>query len=83
MKAAIHRKHTQLAIKDLKGKGKAIPLKVWTDPEGSMRLMLPDIKTIYTHEGGEFVSPSHQPSLPPRKYSWYSFLVEADSTPGP
>jgi len=34
------------------------------------------------HEGGK-VSPTHQPPLPPRKYSWYSFLLEAESTPGP
>jgi len=26
-------------------KGKAIPLKAWTDPEGSRRLRLPDFKT--------------------------------------
>jgi hypothetical protein len=25
-----------------KGKGKAIPLQAWTDPEGSRRLRLPD-----------------------------------------
>ena len=35
------------------------------------------------HEGGTVVSPTHRPTLPPRKYSWYSFLVEAESTPGP
>jgi hypothetical protein len=35
------------------------------------------------HEGGKVVSPTHQPPLPPRKYSWYSFLLEAESTPGP
>jgi len=29
------------------------------------------------------VSPTHRPPLPPRKYSWYSFLLEAESTPGP
>jgi len=29
-----------------KGKGKAIPLQAWTDPEGSRRLRLPDFKTI-------------------------------------
>ena len=28
----------------LKGKGKAIPLQAWTDPEGSRRLRLPDFK---------------------------------------
>jgi hypothetical protein len=29
-----------------KGKGKAIPLQDLTGPEGSMRLRLPDFKTI-------------------------------------
>jgi len=29
-------------------KGKAIPLKAWTDPEGSRRLRLPGFKTIGT-----------------------------------
>jgi hypothetical protein len=33
-------------------------------------------------EGGK-VSPTHRPPLPPRKYSWYSFLLETESTPGP
>jgi hypothetical protein len=35
------------------------------------------------HEGGKVVSPTHRPSLPPRKYPWYSFLSESESTPGP
>ena len=34
------------------------------------------------HEGGKVVSLTHRPPLPPRKYSWYSFLLEAESTPG-
>ena len=34
-------------------------------------------------EGGKVVSPTHRPSLPPRNYSWYSFLLETESTPGP
>jgi hypothetical protein len=29
-----------------KGKGKAVPLQVWTGPEDSRRLRLPDFKTI-------------------------------------
>ena len=33
------------------------------------------------HEGGN-VSPLHWSPLPPRKYSWYSFLSEAESTTG-
>jgi len=31
-----------------KGKGKAIPLQAWTDPEGSRRLRLPDFQTVGT-----------------------------------
>jgi hypothetical protein len=31
-----------------KGKGKAIQLQAWTDPEGSRRLRLQDFKTIGT-----------------------------------
>ena len=34
------------------------------------------------HEGGK-VSATHRPPLPPRKYSWYSFVLEAESTLGP
>ena len=33
-------------------------------------------------EGGKVISPTHRPPLPTRKYSWYSFLLEAESTPG-
>jgi len=29
-------------------KGKAIPVQVWTGPEGSRRLRLPDFKTVAT-----------------------------------
>jgi hypothetical protein len=35
------------------------------------------------HEGGKVVSPTHRLPLPPRKYSWCSFLLQAESTPGP
>jgi hypothetical protein len=35
------------------------------------------------HEDGKVVSPTHRPPLPPRKDSWYSFLLEAESTPRP
>jgi hypothetical protein len=35
------------------------------------------------HECGTVVSPTHRPPSPPRKHSWYSFLLEAESTPGP
>jgi len=33
-------------------------------------------------EGGKVVSLTLPPPLHPRKYSWYSFLLEAEVTPG-
>jgi len=63
-------------------KCKAIPLQAWTGPEGSRRLRLPHFKKS-AHECGKVVSPTHWPPLPPRKHSWYSFLLKAESTLGP
>ena len=63
----------------LKCKGKAIPLQAWTGPEVSRKLRLPNFKTT----SDKFVSPKHQPPIPHKKYSWYSFLSEAELTPGP
>jgi hypothetical protein len=65
-----------------KGKGKEIPLEALTGPEGSRRLKLPNFKTI-----GTWMWQGCQPYAPtaftPSKYSWYSFLLEAESAPGP
>jgi hypothetical protein len=63
-------------------KGKAIPLQALTGPEGSMRLRLPDFKTIETQRQ-QGCQPYRPAAFTPRKYSWYSFLLEAESTPGP
>ena len=41
----------------------------------------PQISRQSAHEGGKVVSPTHRPPLPPG--NWYSFLLEADSTPEP
>ena len=67
---------------NLKGKGKAVPLQAWSGPEGSSNLWFPDFMTT-TQDGGKVVSLTHQPPLPPSKYTWYSFLLEAESVPGP
>ena len=64
-----------------KGKGKAIPLQAWTGLEGFRRLR-PQISRQSAHESGKVVTPTHRPPLPPRKYSWYSFLLQAESTRG-
>jgi len=65
-----------------KGKDKAVPLQAWNDPEGSRKLSFPDYMTT-AQDGDKFVSLTHRPAFTPGKYSWYSFLLEAESTPGP
>jgi len=64
-----------------KGKGKAVPLQAWRGPEGSRKLRFPDYVTT-AQDGGKIASPTHRPPLAPRKCSWYSFLLEVESTPG-
>ena len=62
-------------------KGKAVPLQAWSGPDGSRKLRFPHfMKTA--QDGGKVVSRMHRPPFPPRKYTWYSFLLEAESTPG-
>ena len=65
----------------LKGKGKSVPLQAWSGPEGSRKLRFPDFMTM-AHEVGKVVSLTNRPPLPARKYSWYSFMLEAESNPG-
>ena len=48
----------------------------------SRKLRFPDFM-ITVQDGGKVVSLTHRPPLPTRKCSWYSFLLEAESTPGP
>ena len=61
-------------------KGKSVPLQAWSGPEGSRNLRFPDFTTT-AQEGGKVVSLTHRPYFTPRKSSWYSFLLEAESTP--
>ena len=61
--------------------GKAVPLQVWSDPEGSRKLMFPDYMTT-AQDGGKVFSLTHRLLFIPKKYFWYSFLLEAESTPG-
>jgi hypothetical protein len=65
-------------------KGKAAPLQTWIGPEGSRKLRFPDYMTT-AEDGGKVVSLTWRKAdnLTPRKCSWYSFLLKAESTPGP
>jgi hypothetical protein len=63
--------------------GKAIPV---TGREGSLGCetsRLPHILNNRLTDGGEVVSLKRRPSFTPQEDSWYSFLLEAQSTPGP
>jgi hypothetical protein len=66
---------------DIKKIYKAVPLQAWSGPEGSRNLRFPDYMT--TAQDGGKVQPYAPAAFTPRKYSWYSFLLEAESTPGP
>jgi len=48
----------------VKGKGKAVPLQVWSGPVGSRKLRFPDFMTM-AQDGGNVVSLKHRPPLPP------------------
>jgi len=50
-------------------------------PEGYRKLRFPDYVTM-AQEGVKFVSLTPRPLFTPRKYSWYSFLLEVQSSPG-
>jgi hypothetical protein len=53
----------------LKGKGNAVPLQAWSDPESSRKLRYPDFMTT-AQDGGKVVSLTQRPPLP------------AENTPG-
>ena len=63
-------------------KRKAVPLQVWSGPEGSRKLRFPDFVTT-AQDGGKAVTAYAPAAFTSRKCSWYSFLLEAESTPGP
>ena len=58
------------------------PYNMGTGPEDSRKLRLPVFMTVGTWKG-QFCQSYAPAAYTPRKYSWYSFLLEAESTPGP
>jgi hypothetical protein len=52
-------------------------------PYGCERLRLPHFLDNRLTDGGNVVSLTRRPRFTPQESSWYSFLLEAESTPGP
>jgi hypothetical protein len=50
-------------VKEVKVKGKAVPLQAWSGPEGSRKLRFPDFMTT-AQDGGKIVSLTHRPLYP-------------------
>ena len=63
-----------------KDKGKALPLQAIGGPEGSRKLRL--LYFLTTAQYGGRLSALRTGRLYPQGYSWYSFSLEAESTPG-
>jgi len=51
-------------------------------PRGFQEVKVPDYVAM-AQDGGKVVSVTHRLHFTPRKYSWYSLLLEAESNPEP
>ena len=63
-------------------KCKAVPLQAENSPEVSRKVRFPDFTTM-AQDGDKVVSITHRQPLPPGNAPRYSFMLEAESTPGP
>jgi hypothetical protein len=68
------------------GKGKkickTIPVTDRGGPQSYETSRLPYFLDNRLTDGGEVATFSHRPPFTPQEDSWYSFLLEAESTPG-
>jgi hypothetical protein len=63
--------------------GAICPLTVLGSPLGPQEFEAAIISRHSAHKCGKLVNPMILASLLAAKYPWYSFLLEAESTPGP
>jgi hypothetical protein len=63
-----------------KEKKKAIPVTGREGPDVEAPTFCLDSRLT---DGGKVVIPTRRPPFTPQEGSWYSFLLEAESTPGP
>jgi hypothetical protein len=64
-------------------KGEAIPVTGRAGPQGCETSRLPHVLPNRLTDDGEVVSLTRRPPFTLQEDSWYSFLLEAESTPGP
>jgi len=62
---------------------KDIQLQAWTRPYGSRSFKLPARLGSRQTMVVNVVSFTHRPPLHPQRYTWYSFLLEAELIPRP
>jgi hypothetical protein len=74
---------TQSVMQFLYKKSKAIPVTGREGPWGCERSRLPHHLDNRLTDGGKVVSLMRRPRFTPQESSWYSFLLEAESTLGP
>jgi len=55
----------------------------FTEDESKLWPSTYTVSATFTGAAGQAASTTHRPPLSPRIYHWYSFLLEAGSTPGP
>jgi hypothetical protein len=65
-----------------KGKGKAVPVTGREGPQGCERSRLPHLLDVRLIDGGKVAILTRRPPFTLQENSWYSFLLEAESTPG-
>jgi hypothetical protein len=63
--------------------GKTIPVTDREGPQGCETSRLPHFIDSWLTDGGEVVSLTRRPLFTLQKHSWYSFLLEAESTKRP
>jgi hypothetical protein len=64
-------------------RGKVIPVTGRAGPQACQTLRLPHFRHNSLTDDSEIVSLTRRPSFTPQEDSWYSFLLEAESTLGP
>jgi hypothetical protein len=67
----------------IKVKGKAIPVTGRGGPQGCETSRLPHLLDNRLTDSCKLVSLTRRPLFTPQEDSWYSFLLEAESIPGP